>query len=111
MGRSKITGRRLYKGKKYNRYSIDQQRSSGLAESCGYLYLGNTNEKIFDLERLEQKNPKIKDGKKGILKKVLKRDSETSRMKHKRKIGIKKLRNALKKETIKEITEDLENNE
>lgn len=111
MGISKIQGRRLYKGKKYNQYSIDQRRSSGLAKSCGCLYLGNTNEKIFDLERLEQKNPEIKDGKKGILKKVLKRDCETSRMKRERKIGTKKLRNALKKETIKEITEDLENNE
>ena len=31
------------------------------------IFRKNTNEKIFDLERLEQKNPKIKDGKMAMI--------------------------------------------
>lgn len=109
MNNYKVSGKKLYKGKKYNVYSMDENRKRAIAESHRMLFLGNVNEKTFNFEKIRINNSYDKKSKKSDYHTLyLCRSDETDRMKKKRFFGKKMVRNSLKKETNKIIDEELD---
>lgn len=102
----KFSGRKLYK--ESDAFSMHDARRSAIAHSNGYILLPQ-NEKIFDVERIRIKNDYGKKSKKSDYHTIyLTRHDESDRMKKDRFYGKKKLRNFLKKESKKEIENNLQ---
>lgn len=109
MNNTKISCRKLYKGKRWNHFSTDELRKRGIAESHNMLFLGNINEKKFNFDKIKVNNSLPKKAKKSDYHTLyLCRSNESDRMKKERSFGKKQVRLKLKKETQDQIHDAFE---